>query len=170
MRLTSRTSYGVAALYDLAFHCDGRAAQAREIAARQGVPLRYLEQILQDLRRARLVEARRGPRGGYTLARAAADIPLAEAIEALDGPLAALFAPDGGDATGDRDQDSRTARDRKRGGPGDGAGSDVPALFWQDMGARVAEVFAGVTLGDLVARAEALGVVRAGPAPQMYFI
>lgn len=169
MRLTSRTSYGVAALYDLAFHCDGRAAQAREIAARQGVPLRYLEQILQDLRRARLVEARRGPRGGYTLARPPADIPLAEVIAALDGPVEALFSPEGGDASL-RDGNESAARRRERGGPGDGAASDVPALFWQDMGARVAEIFAGVTLRDLVVRAEAAGVVRAGPAPQMYFI
>jgi len=69
MRVTTRTRYAIRALYHLAFHRAGDAAQAKEIAEAQKIPLRFLEQILQDLRRAGLVEARRGPRGGYALAR-----------------------------------------------------------------------------------------------------
>jgi Rrf2 family transcriptional regulator, iron-sulfur cluster assembly transcription factor len=69
MRVTTRTRYAIRALYHLAFHRAGEATQAKEIAVAQKIPLRFLEQILQDLRRAGLVEARRGPRGGYALAR-----------------------------------------------------------------------------------------------------
>jgi Rrf2 family iron-sulfur cluster assembly transcriptional regulator len=68
VRVTTRTQYAIRALYDLAFHGRGQAALAKEIAERQAAPLRYLEQILQELRKAGLVEARRGPRGGYALA------------------------------------------------------------------------------------------------------
>lgn len=155
MRLTSRTSYGLRALFDLAFHGAGRAVQAHEIAERQGVPLRYLEQILQDLRRAGIVEAKRGPRGGYALARGLGQVRLADVLTALDGAPEALFALDEPEGKG-----------RRR----EGAAPDVPALVWGELAARAAEVFAAVTLGDLVARAEALGLERAASAPQMYFI
>ena len=83
MRLTSRTQYGVRALYDLAFHGRGQATQAKEIADRQSIPPRYLEQIMQDLKKAGIVEAKRGPRGGYALARAAGDIRLGDILRAL---------------------------------------------------------------------------------------
>src|SRR5215468_6079696 len=98
MRLTTRTAYGVQALYDMAFHGDGRTVQAKEVAERQRIPLRYLEQILQDLRRAGLVEARRGPRGGYALARPPEAVTLAAALRAVRGPLEEMFALDGAPA------------------------------------------------------------------------
>ena len=87
MRVTTRTRYAIRALYDLAFHRRGQSALAKEIAARQQIPLRFLEQILQDLRRAGLIEARRGPHGGYALARPPAEITLADVLRAVRGPL-----------------------------------------------------------------------------------
>jgi Rrf2 family protein len=66
--------------------------QARETAERQGDPLRYLEQILQDLRRAGLVEAKRGPGGGYALARPRAEVRLSDVVAALDGPVEELLS------------------------------------------------------------------------------
>lgn len=154
MRLTSRTAYGVQALFDFAFHGNGRAVQARETAERQGIPLRYLEQILQELRRAGLVEAKRGPGGGYLLARAADEVHLADVVAALDGPVESLLAPEeiaGADL-------------------GKAAAPNVPAMIWSELGARVAGLFADVTLADMVTRAEAQGIARANHAPQMYFI
>ena len=56
MRVTTRARYAIRALYDLAFHRRGQAAQAKEIAAREQIPLRFLTQILQDLRKAGLVD------------------------------------------------------------------------------------------------------------------
>ena len=94
MRITTRTRYAIRALYDLAFHRLGQAAGAKEIAERQKIPLRFLEQILQDLRKAGIVEARRGPRGGYALARPPAQISLAEVLHAVRGPLEEMFGFD----------------------------------------------------------------------------
>jgi Rrf2 family protein len=145
---TTRTRYAIRALYDLAFHRRGQAAQAKEIAERQQVPLRFLEHILLDLRRAGLVEARRGPRGGYTLARPPAEVSLADIFRAVRGPLDDSFGGDGGAVESD----------------------DVPALVWADVSARVADVLESATLQDFVARAEAAGVRRAVLPPTMYFI
>jgi Rrf2 family transcriptional regulator, iron-sulfur cluster assembly transcription factor len=152
VRVNTRTRYALRALYDLAFHRRGQAAQAKEIADRQRIPLRYLEQILQDLRKAGIVEARRGPRGGYALARAPEAVSLADVLRAVRGPLEEIFALEG---------DERGAR---RGDP------DIPALVWHDVTARLGEVLEGVTLQDLVTRAESAGVKRAVQPATMYFI
>src|SRR5690242_20334960 len=155
MRLTSKTAYGVQAMFDLAFHGRDRAVQARETADRQGIPLRYLEQILQDLRRAGLVEGKRGPGGGYALARPAAEVRLSDVVAALDGPVEEMLSWE-------------EPQDGKRKRAADSA--DVPALVWRELAGQVAGLFGGVSLQDLVARAETLGVTRAAGAPQMYFI
>ncbi len=154
MRISTKTSYGLDALFDLAFHCTGRAAQAREIAERQEIPLRYLEQILQDLRRAGVVEAKRGPRGGYALCRAPETVRLLDVVVALEGP----FDPLG----------TAEELEAKRGRSVPGA--RVPTLVWRELGARFEAVCAGVTLKDLVDRAVALGLARAEPPSQMYFL
>ena len=162
MRLTSKTQYGVRALYDLAFHGRGQATQAKEIAARQSIPPRYLEQILQDLKRAGIVEAKRGPRGGYALSRAAADIRLGEILRALRGTLEDLFSLDGVPTLPER----KAAREGAH-LPGD---DDIPALVWRDVIARLVDVLDSVTLQDFVDRAETAGVNRVVILPQMYSI
>ena len=88
MKLSNKGRYGVRAIFDIAFHNDGRATQIKEIADRQAIPPRFLEQIFQDLKRAGLVSSRRGPRGGYQLARAAQDIRLGDIVRALEGSIA----------------------------------------------------------------------------------
>jgi Rrf2 family protein len=148
MRITTRTRYAIRALYDLAFHRLGQAAGAKEIADRQTVPLRFLEQILQDLRKAGIVEARRGPRGGYALARSPAEISLAEVLHAVRGPLEEMFGFDA---------------------HAEGA-DDVPAAVWTDVRARLVDVLEHATLQDFVSRAEAAGVKRAALPSTMYFI
>jgi Rrf2 family protein len=166
--VTSRTHYAIRALYDLAFHRRGQAAQAKEIADREHIPLRYLEQILQDLRKAGIVEARRGPRGGYGLARPAEAVSLADVFRAVRGPLEQMFALDG---NGDGES-PRGGKRRARAGAAAAAGekADIPALVWRDVTARLIGVLEGVTLQDLVARADAAGVERAVKPPTMYFI
>ena len=149
MRITTRTRYAIRALYDLAFHRLGQAAGAKEIAEREKIPLRFLEQILQDLRKAGIGEARRGPRGGYALSRAPARISLAEVLHAVRGPLEEMFGFD----------DPPTA-----------GGDDVPFAVWTDVRARLVDVLQHATLQDFVARAEAVGVKRAALPATMYFI
>jgi Rrf2 family protein len=147
MRVTTRTHYAIRALYDLAFHRRGQSALAKEIAARQQIPLRFLEQILQDLRRAGLVEARRGPRGGYALARPPGEVSLADVLRAARGPLEEVLGVE-----------ARAPVD------------DIPALVWAEVGARLIDVLEQTTLADFVARAEAAGVRRAVLPATMYFI
>jgi len=174
MRLSSKTGYGVQALYDMALHGTGRAVQAREVAERQGVPLRYLEQILQELRRVGLVDAKRGPGGGYALTRAPEAITLGEVVAALDGPVEQWLSFEPALA-GERVERRRLRRRSSiAGGHGDPPrvpiSTDVPGQVWGELAGRIAGVLGGVTLKDLVDRAEALGVTRDRPAPQMYFI
>jgi Rrf2 family protein len=64
--------------------------RAEAIATAQNIPLRFLENLLTDLRRARIIVSQRGTEGGYRLARAASSITLAEVIRVVDGPLAAV--------------------------------------------------------------------------------
>jgi Rrf2 family transcriptional regulator, iron-sulfur cluster assembly transcription factor len=150
LRVTTRTRYAIRALYHLAFHRSGQATQAKEIAEVQKIPLRFLEQILQDLRRAGLIEARRGPRGGYALARPPAEISMADVLRAVRGPLEELLGVEEPDASA--------------------AGSDVPALVWGEVGSRLIDVLQRSTLADFIARAEASGVRRAVAPATMYFI
>lgn len=86
MELRARTVYGIVALIELAaIHGSDQLLQVGEIARRQGIPERYLEQMLTSLRRAGLLHSSRGPRGGYRLARPPASIHLDEVVHCLEG-------------------------------------------------------------------------------------
>jgi Rrf2 family protein len=74
----------------LAAHDGDGPVSLSAIAEAEGLPLAYLEHLVQRLRRADLVESRRGAHGGYTLARPAATIPMAEVVEALEGEIAPI--------------------------------------------------------------------------------
>jgi Rrf2 family protein len=79
--------YAVRALCSLA-DADGKPVTAESLAQSQGLPAKFLESILNDMRRAGLLLSQRGAEGGYRLARPAASITVAEVIRPLDGPLA----------------------------------------------------------------------------------
>jgi Rrf2 family iron-sulfur cluster assembly transcriptional regulator len=146
MRLQAKTRYGVRAVFDIAFHQTQGAVQAKDIARREDIPLRYLEQIVQDLKRAGIVESRRGPRGGYTLRRAPDDLRLGEVVGALQGSVEV-----------DLHDNGRSA------------GGRVTASLWHELQNHVAAWFDGVTFGDLVRRGVELGLGAKPPTP-MYFI
>ena len=80
MRLSARSEYGLLALIDLAAAADGRPMATRELAESRGIPSAFLEQLLADLRRAGLVRATRGPRGGFALTRDADEITALEIV------------------------------------------------------------------------------------------
>ncbi|HEY6103691.1 MAG TPA: Rrf2 family transcriptional regulator, partial [bacterium] len=69
MKVSTRAEYGLRALIDLATHYGEGPVQSREIAARQGLPEPYLNQLMTSLRRAGLVSSKRGPAGGHSLAK-----------------------------------------------------------------------------------------------------
>jgi Rrf2 family protein len=98
MRLNARVDYALRAVVELASASTignevsavgtGGAVTAERLATAQDIPPKFLESILLQLRRAGIIHSQRGPDGGYWLARAAAEISLAEIIRAIDGPLA----------------------------------------------------------------------------------
>lgn len=86
MELSCKTEYVLLALLELAtHHHSGEPLQAREIASRQHIPDRYLEQLLAMLRRSGFVKSQRGVKGGYLLARSPQDISLLEIISRTEG-------------------------------------------------------------------------------------
>lgn len=87
MRISERVDNAVRAMAVLAGG-DGHAIKTETIAQEQRISVTYLHDILGELRRAGLVKARRGPDGGFTLARPATEISLADVFRAIDGPLA----------------------------------------------------------------------------------
>lgn len=89
MRVSARADYAIRALVELAAAADA-PVRADAIARAQAIPPKFLENLLVDLRRARLVASQRGRMGGYRLARAPSTITLADVIRAIDGPLAGV--------------------------------------------------------------------------------
>lgn len=131
MRLPARTDYALRAAVELAANGD-EPLTTDELAQRQKIPTSYLGAILAELRRAGLVRARRGPEGGWTLARPATEVRLADVIRAVDGALA--------DIAGTRPEDLHYV------GPAQGLQPVLIAL-------RAAErqILDEVTLADVVA-------------------
>lgn len=100
MKLSTRSTYGVRAMLALAQHYGAGPLMVKDISEQQGLPPTYLEQLMVLLRKAGLVTATRGARGGYTLSRSAAEITLAEIIESLEGPLTLTECPSGAGCCG----------------------------------------------------------------------
>ena len=146
MRFSLQVQYAICGVFDLAYNGHGEPVHIRVISERQAIPTRYLEQIFQRLRRAELVTSKRGPGGGYSLAREPGRISLREVLEAVEGPLeSALHLP--GEA---------------------GAGGFRPDFVWGALAARLGRALAELSVEDLCREAAAAGVERAeGP---MYFI
>jgi Rrf2 family protein len=90
VRVSARADYAIRALLELTAAEEGSSIRGEAIARSQHIPPKYLENLLADLRRARLVASQRGVNGGYRLARPASAITLADVIRAIDGPLAGV--------------------------------------------------------------------------------
>jgi Rrf2 family protein len=89
VKVTAKAEYAVRAMLELAT-TDDPLLKGERIARSQDIPLKFLENILVDLRHADLVHAQRGAEGGYRLARDPDDITLGEVIRAVEGPLASV--------------------------------------------------------------------------------
>lgn len=139
VKLSSKGRYGVRALFDIAFHNEGRPTQMREVSERELIPARFLEQIFQDLKRAGLIASKRGPRGGYHLAKPASQISVGDVIRALEGSVAIIQPED---------------EARPDGGP------DATASVFRDLATSVERCFDEITIADVCARGNELGVRR----------
>jgi Rrf2 family protein len=89
VKVTAKADYAVRATLELATVDDG-LVKGERIAQAQGIPLKFLENILIDLRHAGIVHAQRGAEGGYRLARDPESVTLGEVIRAVEGPLASV--------------------------------------------------------------------------------
>ncbi len=131
MRLTAKSEYGVLAMIDLAVNYGEGPVSARGIAERRAIPARFLEQLFVALRRAELVVAVRGARGGFALARDPHDITVLDVVEALEGPLRASVC------------------DTERGVECTQSGACAAAPVWMRATTALRDVFASTTLADL---------------------
>ncbi len=131
MHITAKADYAVRTLVELAA-VGGRApAKAEALAAAQGIPHKFLESVLSDLRRAELVRSRRGPDGGYWLAREASNISVADVMRAVEGPLASV--------RGQRPEDAQYA------GP-----AEPLTRVWLAVRVNLRAVLESVSLADIV--------------------
>jgi len=90
MRVSAKVDYAVRGAIELAAAYGAKPIKAERLAQAQGIPVHYLENILAELRHARIVRSHRGTDGGFRLARAPESITVADIIRAVEGPLATV--------------------------------------------------------------------------------
>jgi Rrf2 family protein len=87
MKITYKGDYALKAILDLALHYESGVTTIHDLAKRIDAPVKFLEQVLLDLKRAGFVESRRGKVGGYSLAMPPREIKLGQVIRFIDGPI-----------------------------------------------------------------------------------
>ncbi|MGH2965473.1 MAG: RrF2 family transcriptional regulator [Solirubrobacterales bacterium] len=131
MRVSAKADYAVRAMIELVAGAEDKPVKGELVSSSQEIPLRFLENILSELRHAGLVHSRRGADGGYWLARPADAITLADVMRAVEGPLATV-----------------------RGEPADELdyADDAKPLqeVWIALRANIREILETVTLADVV--------------------
>ena len=138
MRLTTKGRYAVTAMLDLAFHQDQGPITLAQISQRQGVSISYLEQLFAKLRRCQLVSSVRGPGGGYRLANPAADISVAQIVEAVDDSMDATSCLGRADC-----QQGEMC---------------LTHHLWSDLSERLRQFLDDISLADLASRKDIQGV------------
>lgn len=159
MMFSTKAEYGVRVMVGLARRGDGAGAPGEpvplaEIAAKDGLPLAYLEHLVARLRKAGLVDSRRGSRGGYMLARPASEITMAEVVQALEGsiaPIECISEAADGSIVCSRESDPEHACPTK--------------LLWTKVRASIVTTLRETTLADLTAGPRARLDVQVPAAP-----
>jgi Rrf2 family protein len=134
---STKAEYGIRVMAHLAGRDGSQPTSLGSIADAEGLPLAYLEHLVQRLRKADLVESRRGAHGGYTLARPAAEISMAEIVSALEGEIAPIEC-----ITADADGVLTCARE--------GAAPCPTKLLWTRVQGSIVRTLNDMTLDDLV--------------------
>ena len=146
MRISAKGEYGIRAMLDLTLHHGRGLVPIQEIAQRQGIPQRYLEQVLLLLRRAGFLESKRGATGGYQLVKPPDEVSVGDVLRAIDGRVAVL-----------------EVAGRRR---GDASPEPDLAALWQDVADAVGAVIDRLTFAELADRARA----RRSPHRAVYHI
>ena|SRR5689334_1023555 len=141
LKLSRKTLLALEAVIDIAFNARPEPVQAKEITARQGVPQRYLEQVMQQLVRAGILKGVRGPRGGYRLARERRRISIGDIVRVAESV---------------EDENGEEAKPRSD------LGQRIVAPLIQTLQQDVMQRLDSITIEDLCRRARAEGVDSAG--------
>ena len=158
MKLSTKSRYGVRAMFDMAFHAGTLPAQIKDISRRQNISPRYLEQIFQDLKKAGLLKSRRGPQGGYSLTRAPEEITVKEIVLAAEGELLLVNCIKGR---------------RKEGEAPPACEFDNQCLtqhIWVEGSRILGEYFDSISLKDLCEQGQEMGLEKELDHRFMYFI
>ena len=147
MRLSTRSRYGTRLMVDIALHSGGGAVRIADVAKRQGISAKYLEKLVQPLKRAQFIDSRRGPGGGHTLARPLEEITVGAVVRVLEGDVALTKCA----ATGRRAcRNAHTCLTRK---------------VWTEASQAMFDKLDSISLADLVRLVQQGGDVSLGPCP-----
>ncbi len=141
LRLPKKMLFALEAVVDVAYNARPGPVQSKEISRRQGIPPRYLEQVMQQLVHAGVLKGVRGPRGGYTLARERRRITAGEIVRIV----AAIEEEDDADADA-----------------GATIGREVVRPLWREVEDGALQRLDSITLEELCRRARERGVANAG--------
>lgn len=155
MKLSTKSRYGLRALFDIAYNSGNLPAQIQDISRRQEISPRYLEQIFQSLKKVGILKSKRGPQGGYCLSRSPEEITVRDVIVATEGDVALV------DCVGAR---------RKKKSDCSFNGACVTQTVWEEASAKLNDYFATLTLKTLCERGQALGIKREQDHRFMYYI
>lgn len=155
MKLSTKSRYGLRALFDMAYHSGNNPVQIKDISRRQSISPRYLEQIFQDLKKAGLLKSRRGPQGGYTLARKASAITVKDIVLAAEDKVQLVDCIAGPEESEERCEFDSHCVTRK---------------VWKEATDRLLAYFESVTLEDLCNDAKAMGIEKEQDHRFMYYI
>ena len=140
IRMSRKIALALEAVLDIAYNGRPDPVQSKDITERQGIPQRYLEQVLQHLVRNGILKGVRGPKGGYVLARERRKITLGDVLRVVN------------EMDGDEDVSASKAD----------LADKVINPIWTEMQEEILAKFDKVTMEDLCREAEAKGVKRAG--------
>jgi Rrf2 family transcriptional regulator, iron-sulfur cluster assembly transcription factor len=155
MKISTQSRYGLRALFDIAYHSAGLSTQVKDIASRQAISPRYIEQIFQKLKRAGIIRSVRGPSGGYYLAKKIDEITVGDVVRATEGAVELVHCME------NRTR-SKKACDRIE--------KCVVRDVWTEASKRLVAYLDSVTLQDLCKEAQQKGLERLIDKHLMYYI
>ena len=138
LRLTKKLLFAIEAVLDIAYNAANAPVQSGDITGRQGIPRRYLEQVLQQLVRAGILEGVRGPRGGYRLARERRRITVGEIVRVV--------------------RTLESGDDPLEGEVGSMLGRQVVRPLWAELQEELMKRLDNVTIEELCTRAHQAGI------------
>jgi len=142
MKLSTKSTYGLRAMLNIALDFKRGAVSIADISEKEGISVAYLEQLLNRLRRKGLVDSVRGPKGGYVLAKAPADITVRDVVKTLEGEISPVHCV----AT---QKGVRAFCKRKTG--------CVPKVVWVKLAKAISDCLGSITLEDLCLEAKKVG-------------